>query len=359
MSPIFSSGTLSVYVRVCLCLVLGGILTSLRTRAQAVEAIAVTPKTVAPGQTVTLKWYFTGTKVVVAGGRFGKGTEVTGRTSLTDTPQKTTRYTFDVWYPDGKSAANPKPLLHAQYTATAEVGQSAKEPPEEQLAYQVLELVNKERAVNGLPPLHLHPVLQAAAHWLAQDMATNDYLDHTDHEGRELEGRLTAFEYKDYMAAGENIAAGQATAAEVVANWLQSPGHRSNILSPDFTEIGIGHQANAGSKFRHYWAQDFGKVADVYPVVINSGANRTSQLEVKLYIYGAAATKQMRLSNDGVTWTDWETYQPQRDWTLAPGSGKHSVYVELKDAKQTYRSVESIEVFPARAPAASPGVAPK
>ena len=65
----------------------------------------------------------------------------------------------------------------------------------------------------------------------------------------------------------------------------------------------------------------------------------------------------MRLSNDGVTWTDWEAYQPTRDWTLSPGNGKHTVYVELKDAKQTYRSVESIELLPAKTPAASPGVA--
>jgi len=312
--------------------------------ARASEAIGVTPKPCAPGQTVTLKWYFTGTKVLVSGGRFGKGVEVTGRTTLTDTPQKTTRYTFDVWYPDPKSITTPKALLHAQYTATAEVGLAVKELTEDQIAYQLLELVNRERAANRLPPLRLHPQLQTASHWMAQDMAANEYLDHTDHEGRELEARLTAFEYREYQVVGENVAAGQVTAAEVMANWMESPGHRSNILSPDFCEIGIGHVQNSAGKFQHYWVQDFGRQPDIFPIVINNGAPSTTRLEVKLYLYGEGAMKRMRFSNDGNTWTDWEAYAPNRDWTLAAGAGKHTVTVELTDGKRTYRDATNIDL---------------
>ena len=343
----------------CLLLLAGGSLLTVRSTAHAVEAVGVTPKPSSPGQTVTLKWYFTGSKVVVSGGRFGKGVEVTGRTTLTDSPQKTTRYTFDVWYPDPKSTATPKAMVHTQYAATAAVGEAVKEPTEEQIAYQVLELVNKERAANKLPPLRLHTQLQAAAHWMAQDMATNDYLDHTDHEGRELEGRLAAFEYKDYQAIGENVAAGQVTAAEVMEGWLQSPGHRSNILSPDFCEIGIGHLINGSSKFRHYWAQAFGRQMDNFPVVINCGACRTVRPEVKLYLYGEGTMTQMRLSNDGTTWTEWEVYQPNRDWTLPADIGKHTVYVELKDSKHTYHATENIELLRAKSPASPAAVAHK
>lgn len=89
------------------------------------KAIAVVPGIASPGQSITLRWYFTGTKVVVSGGRFKTGVVVTGKTSLTDTPLKTTRYTFDVWYhaPAAASDPNPKdqPLVHAQYSAVAEV----------------------------------------------------------------------------------------------------------------------------------------------------------------------------------------------------------------------------------------------
>ncbi|MCW3098323.1 MAG: SCP-like extracellular [Chthonomonadaceae bacterium] len=336
-----------------LCAVSGGILT-LPSASRAAEAVAVTPKPCAPGQAVTLKWYFTGVKVLVAGGRFGKGIDVTGRTTLTDTPQKTTRYTFDVWYPDPKSAATPKALLHTQYTATAEISEIAKVPTEEQIATQLLELVNKERTANNLPPLRLHPQLQAAAHWMAQDMATNDYLDHTDHEGREIEARLTAFEYKDYQAIGENVAAGQATAADVMASWMQSPGHRSNILSPDFCEVGIGHASGSTGKFQHYWVQAFGRQQDSFPVIINSGAMRTARPEVKLYLYGEGTMKQMRFSNDGIVWTAWEPYLPNRDWMLSAGSGKHTVYVELTDGKRIYHDSANIDLVAEKTPSVPP-----
>lgn len=102
--------------------------------AQAANEIAVTPDNVKPGQTVTLRWYFTGDKIVVSGGRFGKGTVVTGRTSLTDTPSASTRYTFDVYYhapaaADNKTTsaatANATPAtekpVHVRYTALAMV----------------------------------------------------------------------------------------------------------------------------------------------------------------------------------------------------------------------------------------------
>jgi hypothetical protein len=90
---------------------------------KAPEAIAIQPNPFKPGQTVTLHWLFTGNKVTVSGGRFGKGTVVTGKTLLTDKPTSTTKYTFDVWYPDPEKSADSKTgkLLHAAYTVVAQV----------------------------------------------------------------------------------------------------------------------------------------------------------------------------------------------------------------------------------------------
>jgi hypothetical protein len=88
-------------------------------------AVVADKNVITRGQSVTLRWYFTGQKVVVAGGRFGKGQVVTGRTSLTDHPLKTTRYTFDVWYRGEATSPETKQRtimpLHAHYTVLVEV----------------------------------------------------------------------------------------------------------------------------------------------------------------------------------------------------------------------------------------------
>lgn len=88
------------------------------------KTIAVEPAVVAPGQPITLHWYFTGDKVLVSGGRFGKGVVVTGKQRLQDTPRQTTTYKFDIWYkvpvvgPDGQTIQKQ---THVQYTALAQV----------------------------------------------------------------------------------------------------------------------------------------------------------------------------------------------------------------------------------------------
>ncbi len=93
------------------------------------EVIAV-PAVVTPGQTVTLRWYFTGTKVIVAGGRFGLGTQVTGKTAISDTPHKTTKYTFDVYYKGTETTKSGEQVvapLHQKYVVVAQVDTS---PPD-------------------------------------------------------------------------------------------------------------------------------------------------------------------------------------------------------------------------------------
>ena len=120
----------------------------------------------------------------------------------------------------------------------------------EELAREVLELVNKERAKRGVAPLRLSQALMDGAAIRAKELTQS--FSHTRPDGRDC---LTII--PSYTAAGENIAAGQRTPEDVVASWMQSPGHRENILDADFTEIGIGHAFQSGSMFGHYWVQLF------------------------------------------------------------------------------------------------------
>ena len=89
------------------CSILGLLPLVFSVSAHADKEVVAEPETIAPGKTVTLHWYFTGDKVVVSGGRFGKGVEVTGRTTVTDTPLKTTQYNFDVYYHANTAPAVP------------------------------------------------------------------------------------------------------------------------------------------------------------------------------------------------------------------------------------------------------------
>lgn len=129
---------------------------------------------------------------------------------------------------------------------------------ESKFVQQVVDLTNRERARVNLPLLTVNATLTASAQWMARDLATYNYFAHEDHTGRSIDRRLPDFGYTDYRAIGENIAAGQPTPAAVVNGWMHSPGHRANILSPEFHEIGVGYLNAPQSKYRRLWVEDFG-----------------------------------------------------------------------------------------------------
>lgn len=129
-------------------------------------------------------------------------------------------------------------------------------------ATEVIDLVNRERQDAGLRPLAYSDELSLAAGLHAQEMADLDYFSHTSQDGREFDDRIRDAGY-DCAFCGENIAAGYSTPDTVVAGWMNSPGHRANILDPDFCDIGVGYAAEAGSTYTHYWTQDFGRRAGV------------------------------------------------------------------------------------------------
>lgn len=123
----------------------------------------------------------------------------------------------------------------------------------------LVSLVNGYRAANGLGPVGVNGSLAAAATWMANDLATKNYFSHTSSDGRSPQQRMAAFGYPAYaLYTGENIAAGQASAADVVAGWKASPAHNTILLSANFNAIGVGYAYSATSTYKSYWVADLG-----------------------------------------------------------------------------------------------------
>ncbi|MGP2441117.1 CAP domain-containing protein [Streptomyces sp. JW3] len=119
---------------------------------------------------------------------------------------------------------------------------------------QVLALVNEERAAAGCSPVTENAQLTRAADDYSDVMAASGVMSHTGPDGSTMASRVEAAGYL-WSALGENIARGQADAAAVMEAWMNSSGHRANILNCAFAEIGIGVHAGDGGP---WWTQDFG-----------------------------------------------------------------------------------------------------
>ena len=213
---------------------------------------------------------------------------------------------------------------------------------------QVLDLVNQARAENGLPPLKLTPELVNSARYHATDMGQDNYFTHDlqDRQGGNLvvvcswSTRISSY-YTNWNALAENIAAGYTTPENVMNGWMNSTGHRANILSPNSREIGIGYYEGSGSYYR-YWVQNFGRRSSVYPLLINSDQASTNDPNVTLYIYGEGTWNEMRLRNDEGEWSNWQPFQATITWQLTGPLGDHTVWAELKNATQTITINDSI-----------------
>lgn len=121
---------------------------------------------------------------------------------------------------------------------------------------QVIALTNAERENAGLKPLVANDNLTRASQAYADVLAGDACFGHACGAEPDFAERAASAGYTGWTRLGENIAGGQRTPEAVVEAWMKSPGHRANILNPDFTEIGVG-MANGGA-YSVYWSQEFG-----------------------------------------------------------------------------------------------------
>ncbi|PWW43960.1 CAP domain-containing protein [Paenibacillus pabuli] len=128
-------------------------------------------------------------------------------------------------------------------------GNSGSESTQSDFAAQVVKLVNAERAKAGLSALASDALLDKVAVAKVKDMSNNNYFDHQSPTYGSPFDMMKQFGVT-YSYAGENIAKGQKTPQEVVTAWMNSEGHRANILNKNFTKIGVGY-------YNGYWAQEF------------------------------------------------------------------------------------------------------
>ncbi|MEW2302357.1 CAP domain-containing protein [Streptomyces sp. NPDC006655] len=177
--------------------------------------------------------------------------------------------------PSKSASASPTPTRTATRTATPSATPSTRKPtatpsrtatraPAKTAApitvseaaaaeAEVLKLVNEERTKVGCSPLSANSSLTGLAESFSADMAARNFFDHTDPNGRTPWDRAAAAGISNL--GGENIARGQATAQDVMDAWMNSEGHRANILNCDFKTLGVGVHFGAGGP---WWTQDFG-----------------------------------------------------------------------------------------------------
>jgi len=203
-------------------------------------------------------------------------------------------------------------------------------------------LGNLARRDNGVPPLRWNRQLTFAARWFSWDSTENrpvGFCGHQDTQGNWPNDRALTFGYLG-SAGAENAFCGYVSPEDAIQGWMNSSGHRLNLLDPNSREIGLGyyHRASDG---RGYVTQDFGNDAVYAPVVINYEAISTISPDVDLYIYdrltqggfaGLDSATHMMVSNTAdFNGASWESYKADKAWTLASGDGWKKVYVKTRD----------------------------
>ncbi len=255
----------------------------------------------------------------------------------------------------------PPPLAGPPASAAprAETPQHGTAPTFEE---QVLERVNQERLSNGaLPPLKGQVQLAAAAELHSTNMGTRNFFSHCDPDLMTMPGqRVTAAGYL-WNSVGENAAGGQTTPQSVMAAWMGSAGHRANILSTNFRELGVGYFLDAADAanvrmdldsncvhegldgpFVHYWTQDFGRRNDVFPVVIDREAFSTPTRDVDLYLYGTGFALEMRLRNESGAFTAWMPFDATVAWQLSAAGGLKTVTAEIRNGATVRSASDTI-----------------
>lgn len=156
----------------------------------------------------------------------------------------------------GTTGTSSKPAATQSAAAASKPAASQTTTGSSYSAFQneVVRLVNVERAKNGLSALSIDAGIMKTATIKSQDMAKNNYFSHTSPTYGSPFDLMKQYGVS-YRAAGENIAMGQTSPAQVMNGWMNSPGHRANILNGSYTKIGVGVAQNANGTY--YWTQHF------------------------------------------------------------------------------------------------------
>lgn len=206
-------------------------------------------------------------------GKIDVGEVIPFTTSGTKTAQSMTRQELSPGVYFLKVSSTPRSAITYEFRLTISVSPEVTptipsmtlvpmtDPPmTDPMISEVFRLTNDIRTQNGLPPLTYNTTLGTVAQTYSQTMASLDFFDHVGLDGSTPQSRSSSQGYTG--AVGENIAAGYTSAADVVQAWINSPGHRANLLNPYYTEIGIGYYYLANDtgmlNYHHYWAQNFG-----------------------------------------------------------------------------------------------------
>ncbi|MGX1488595.1 sigma-70 family RNA polymerase sigma factor [Streptomyces tendae] len=156
--------------------------------------------------------------------------------------------------PSAKKTEKATPTGQAPTRASRKAASAPQQGAPSGTVGQVVALVNKERAAAGCGPLAEDSLLDKSAQAHSADMAARDFFDHTNPDGADPGQRITAAGYR-WSTYGENIAMGQQTPEAVMESWMNSPGHRANILNCSFKDIGVGVHEGPGGP---WWTQNFG-----------------------------------------------------------------------------------------------------
>jgi uncharacterized protein YkwD len=158
------------------------------------------------------------------------------------------------------SVSDPVDHTEARDTLERRFPGCGKPPEAEAWRDRVWQLLNSERMRHGLEPLARNDVLDAQAEQYACEMIYYDFFAHVNPiTHSDLAERAAEFEY-EYWMIGENLAAGQTSPEQVVADWMASPGHRENMLGETYTEVGVG--LRQGGDYGLYWVLEFGDPLD-------------------------------------------------------------------------------------------------
>jgi len=299
---------------------------------------------------------------------------------------------------EGDRSVMPEPIFvrepgpPVKTTHMAPAPASAKDGPEATPERLVVILVNQFRAQNNLPPLKLNPALTHAGQAHVTRESTARFFGHNDPDlgCNTADQRDAAAGYTHGTYFGENLAAGYSTPDSALTAWAGSPGHRANLLSPNYREIGVGYAddnddtinvrmgitcpyTNTGGPFYHFWSQEFGahyvNGLPSLPVIINGEDVTTTRRAVTLYVYGGEAGQpvwatQMRFSDDGKTWTNYEAWSPTHAYTLPVETGFKTVYAQLTDGTNTQTVSDTIYLIdngpgtPILSPTSAPALTP-